>query len=40
MCNKLCRARWIALYGIDNSTFADREKHLATIGQRVARALR
>ena len=40
MCNRWCRARWIALYGIDNSTLADREKHLATIGQRVARALR
>ena len=40
MCNKFCRARWIALYGLDNSTPADREKHLATIGQRVARALR
>ena len=40
MCNRWCRARWIALYGVDNSTRADREKHLATIGQRVARALR
>jgi putative NADPH-quinone reductase len=40
MCNRWCRARWITLYGIDNSTLADREKHLATIGQRVARALR
>ena len=40
MCNKFCRARWIALYGIDNSTLEQREKHLATIGQRVARALR
>jgi putative NADPH-quinone reductase len=40
MCNKFCRARWIALYGLDTSTLADREKHLASIGQRVARALR
>ncbi|NBO68820.1 MAG: hypothetical protein EBV40_08350, partial [Actinobacteria bacterium] len=40
MCNKFCRARWIALYSLDNSTPADREKHLASIGQRVARALR
>ena len=40
MCNQWCRVRWIALYGIDNSTLADRKKHLATIGQRVARALR
>ena len=40
MCNKFCRARWIALYGIDNSTLEQRKKHLATIGQRVARALR
>ncbi|MFM9120081.1 MAG: NAD(P)H-dependent oxidoreductase [Acidimicrobiaceae bacterium] len=40
MCNRRCRARWIALYGLDNLTLAGREKHLATIGQRVARALR
>jgi putative NADPH-quinone reductase len=40
MCNRWCRARWIALYGVDNSTLVDRETHLATIGQRVARALR
>ena len=40
MCNTFCRARWIALYGIDNSTLEQRKKHLATIGQRVARALR
>jgi putative NADPH-quinone reductase len=40
MCNRWCRARWIALYGLDTSTLADREKHLAEIGQRVARALR
>ena len=40
MCNRWCRARWIALYGVDNSTIAAREEHLATIGQRVARALR
>ncbi|MFM9119769.1 MAG: flavodoxin family protein, partial [Acidimicrobiaceae bacterium] len=40
MCNRRCRTRWIALYGLDNSTLAGREKHLATIGQRVARALR
>jgi putative NADPH-quinone reductase len=40
MCNRWCRARWIALYGVDNSTLADREKYLATIGQRVERALR
>ncbi|MFM8687488.1 MAG: NAD(P)H-dependent oxidoreductase, partial [Acidimicrobiaceae bacterium] len=26
MCNRWCRARWIALYGLDNSTLADREK--------------
>jgi putative NADPH-quinone reductase len=40
MCNKFCRARWIAFYGLDSSTLADRETHLASIGQRVARALR
>ena len=40
MCNKFCRARWIGLYGIDTSTLEQRKKHLATIGQRVARALR
>ena len=40
MCNKFCRARWIALYGLDKSTHEQRQKYLATIGQRVARALR
>ena len=40
MCNPWCRARWIALYGLDKSKLEDRQKHLATIGQRVARALR
>ena len=40
MCNTFCRARWIALYGLDKSTHEQRQKHLATIGQRVARALR
>ena len=40
MCNRWCRARWIALYGLDKSALEDRQKHLATIGQRVARALR
>ena len=40
MCNKFCRARWIALYGLDKSTHEQRQKHLATIGQRVVRALR
>ena len=40
MCNRWCRARWIALYGLDKSKLEDRQKHLATIGQRVARALR
>ena len=40
MCNRWCRARWIALYGLDKSKLEDRQKHLATIGKRVARALR
>ena len=40
MCNRWCRARWIALYCLDKSKLEDRQKHLATIGQRVARALR
>ena len=40
MCNRWCRTRWIALYGLDKSALEDRRKHLATIGQRVARALR
>ena len=40
MCNRWCHARWIALYGVDKSKLEDRQKHLATIGQRVARALR
>ena len=40
MCNPWCRARWIALYGLDKSKLEDRQKHLATIGQRVGRALR
>ena len=40
MCNRWCRARWIALYSLDKSKLEDRQKHLATIGQRVARALR
>ena len=40
MCNRWCSARWIALYGLDKSKLEDRQKHLATIGQRVARALR
>ncbi len=39
MCNRWCRARWIALYGLDKSKLEDRQKHLATIGQRVAQAL-
>ena len=39
MCNRWCRARWIALYSLDKSKLEDRQKHLATIGQRVARAL-
>ena len=40
MCNRWCRARWIALYGLDKSKLEDRQKHLATIVQRVARAWR
>ena len=40
MCNRWCRARWKALYSLDKSKPEDRQKHLATIGQRVARALR
>ena len=40
MCNRFCRARWIAFYGIDKSTMAQRQRHLETVGQRVARALR
>ena len=40
MCNRWCRARWIGFYGLDKSTYEKRQKHLATIGQRVAKALR
>jgi len=40
MCNRWCRARWIALYGLDKSTAESRAKYLNRIGQRVARALR
>ena len=40
MCNRWCRARWIAFYGLDKSTQEQREKHLDTVGHRVVRALR
>ena len=40
MCNKFCRARWIAYYGLDRSTAQDRRHYLETVGQRVVRALR
>lgn len=40
MCNRLSRARWIAVYGLDKSTLTERQKYLATVGQRVVRALR
>ena len=40
MCNKFCRARWIAYYGLDKSTAQDRRHYLETVGQRVVRALR
>jgi len=40
MCNRWCRARWIALYGLDKSTAESRAKYLNRVGQRVARALR
>jgi len=40
MCNRWCRARWIALYGLDKSTAESRAKYLNRVGQRVVRALR
>ena len=40
MCNRWCRARWIACYGLDKSTAQDRQHHLETVGQRVVHALR
>jgi putative NADPH-quinone reductase len=40
MCNRWCRARWIAQYGLDKSTAQDRQHHLETVGQRVVHALR
>ncbi|MDA2954830.1 MAG: NAD(P)H-dependent oxidoreductase [Actinomycetota bacterium] len=40
MCNRWCRARWIARYGLDKSTAQDRQHHLETVGQRVVNALR
>ena len=40
MCNTWCRARWIAFYGLDNSTQKQRQKHLDTVGKRVVHALR
>jgi len=40
MCNKLCRARWISLYGLDKSTPEKRQHHLDTVGRRVVHALR
>jgi hypothetical protein len=40
MCNKLCRARWISLYGLDNSTPKKRKQHLDTVGRRLVQALR
>jgi len=40
MCNRWCRARWIAHYGLDKSTAQDRQHHLETVGQRVVNALR
>jgi len=40
MCNRWCRARWIALYRLDKSTAESRAKHLHRVGQRVVRALR
>ncbi len=40
MCNRWCRARWIAFYGLDKSTQKQRQKHLDTVGKRVVHALR
>ncbi|MFM7828676.1 MAG: NAD(P)H-dependent oxidoreductase [Actinomycetota bacterium] len=40
MCNRWCRARWVALYGLDKSTAESRARYLNRVGQRVARALR
>jgi len=40
MCNRWCRARWVALYGLDKSTADSRARYLSRVGQRVARALR
>jgi len=40
MCNRLCRARWISLYGLDKSTPEKRKHHLGTVGRRVVQALR
>ncbi|MFM8776676.1 MAG: NAD(P)H-dependent oxidoreductase, partial [Actinomycetota bacterium] len=37
MCNRWCRARWIALYGLDKSTAESRAKYLNRVGQRIAR---
>lgn len=40
MCNRWCRARWIAFYGMDRASPKRRTSHLQTVGGRVVRALR
>lgn len=37
MCSRRCRTRWIALYGIDRSTDAQRQRFLARITRRLGR---
>jgi len=37
MCSRRCRTRWIALYGIDRSTEAQRQRFLARITRRLGR---
>ena len=40
MCNRWCRARWIAFYGMDRASQKRRTSHLQTVGGRVVRSLR
>ena len=37
LCNRWCRTRWIALYGIDNSTKEARSKFIDRVRRRLAR---
>jgi putative NADPH-quinone reductase len=36
-CHRLCRSRWIALYGIDRASAADRAAHLARVERALSR---